>query len=100
MGATFEVAAGQTWTAEADAELLRRWHAGEDIKALREHFMRTRGAIAARLVRLGEAPNRAKLYLINAARGGEEGDEDPSSPQAAQPPGPTAPRSNRAHFAG
>ena len=44
---------GKPWTEAADAELRQRWQAVGDIAALAAHFERTRGAIKARLVKLG-----------------------------------------------
>jgi hypothetical protein len=44
---------GQPWTAESDAELRSLWQRKLTIRAIAEHFGRSRGAITARLARLG-----------------------------------------------
>jgi len=44
---------GQPWTAESDTELRSLWDRKLPIRAIAEHFGRSRGAITARLARLG-----------------------------------------------
>jgi hypothetical protein len=44
---------GQAWTEESDAELRSLWQQKMPIRAIAEHFGRSRGAITARLARLG-----------------------------------------------
>lgn len=46
-------AAGKPWTAEEDARLTSEFQTTKDVVALAERHARTRGAIEARLVRLG-----------------------------------------------
>lgn len=53
---------GQPWTAEQDADLTRLYRdEGVGGTALQEHFQRTRGSIAARLVKLGLLTEKAEL---------------------------------------
>jgi len=53
---------GQPWTAEQDADLARLYRdEGVGGTALQEHFRRTRGSIAARLVKLGLLTDKAEL---------------------------------------
>ncbi|WP_020672026.1 hypothetical protein [Amycolatopsis nigrescens] len=54
---------GQPWTEEMDAELERRWLAGEGVPEVAEHFERTPGAIRSRLPRVGCDPERPGHYL-------------------------------------
>jgi len=50
---------GRPWTAEDDGALLAAWTAGETLPALTARFERTRGALIARLARLGFGPREA-----------------------------------------
>ena len=53
---------GQSWTDEQDMELTSLYQAGgKGGKELAEHFQRTRGSIAARLVKLGLIDERRQL---------------------------------------
>ncbi len=54
------VGAGRSWTLEADAALELAFDAGESIPALADRFERTRGAITARLVKLGRIEDRGQ----------------------------------------
>jgi hypothetical protein len=49
---------GRPWTAPDDEALVVAWTAGETLSALTGRFERTRGAITARIARLGLAPHR------------------------------------------
>ena len=49
-------AAGTPWTPEEDARLKREFESTTDLAGLAERHARTRGAISARLVRLGLLP--------------------------------------------
>lgn len=54
---------GLPWSAEMDAELERRWVAGDGFPALAEHFGRSEGSIRARLPRVGCDPEKGGAYL-------------------------------------
>jgi hypothetical protein len=45
---------GRPWTAEADADLAAAFEGGEAVTSLAERMGRTRGAITARLIKLGK----------------------------------------------
>lgn len=67
---------GRPWTPELDAELERRWIAGEGVAAIAARFERTPGGIRARLPRVGCDPQRPGEYL-------------PEPPSRREPPGAT-----------
>jgi hypothetical protein len=50
--------AGEPWDEHEDGELMERFDTGWNIADLAKHHHRTRGAIRARLVRLGKLDNR------------------------------------------
>ena len=52
---------GKPWTTEMDQQLCDMFDCGSSVKEMCEHFKRSRGGIAARLVRLGKIENRADL---------------------------------------
>ena len=52
---------GKPWTAELDQQLCDMFDCGASVKEMCEQFKRSRGGIAARLVRLGKIENRADL---------------------------------------
>lgn len=52
---------GKPWTSELDQQLCDMFDCGASVKEMCEQFKRSRGAIAARLVRLGKIENRADL---------------------------------------
>jgi hypothetical protein len=54
---------GRPWTPELDAELERRWIAGDPVEEIAVHFERTPGGIRARLPRVGCDPERLGEYL-------------------------------------
>lgn len=65
---------GRPWTADQDAELERRWIAGDGVADIAERFERTPGGIRARLPRVGCDPQRPGEYL-------------PEPPSRRTPPG-------------
>ncbi|MFO7191390.1 hypothetical protein [Thermocrispum agreste] len=54
---------GRPWTAELDAELEKRWIAGEDLRDIAEAFGRTQSAILRRLPLIGCDPYTPGAYL-------------------------------------
>ncbi|WP_370948614.1 helix-turn-helix domain containing protein [Amycolatopsis sp. cg5] len=54
---------GQSWSAGEDAELEKRWLAGESVEAIAHYFERTPGGIRARLPRVGCDPENQGEYL-------------------------------------
>ncbi|WP_158893284.1 helix-turn-helix domain containing protein [Amycolatopsis anabasis] len=66
---------GRPWTSLLDAELERRWLAGESVEDIAKHFERTPGGIRARLPRVGCDPVNPGEYLpvppSKRVRGGE-----------------------------
>ncbi|WAL68019.1 helix-turn-helix domain containing protein [Amycolatopsis cynarae] len=54
---------GRPWTSELDAELERRWLAGETVEEIAAHLERIPGGIRARLPRVGCDPERPGEYL-------------------------------------
>jgi hypothetical protein len=52
--------AGKPWDEREDGELTKRFDAGWNVADLAKHHQRTRGAIQARLVRLGKIKNRGE----------------------------------------
>jgi len=54
--------AGRSWTNEEDKELLATFDSGTPVKVIAAKHGRTKGAIAARLVRLGRVKNRAEIH--------------------------------------
>lgn len=50
--------AGEGWTSSEDDEVSQAFHQGESLSVIARSQQRTRGAIAARLVRLGLVSNR------------------------------------------
>lgn len=56
--------AGKPWTKEDEEILCRMFDAGSSRKEICEHFKRTSGAIAARLVRLGKISEREEFREV------------------------------------
>lgn len=54
---------GRPWTGELDAELEKRWIAGEDVQGIADHFGRTQSAIRRRLPLIGCDPYTPGAYL-------------------------------------
>jgi hypothetical protein len=54
---------GRPWNEEMDAELERRWIAGESVAEIAAYFERTPGGIRARLPRVGCDPEQPACYL-------------------------------------
>jgi hypothetical protein len=54
---------GQPWTDELDAELERRWIAGEGVEEIATRLERTSGGIRRRLPRVGCDPEKPGAYL-------------------------------------
>jgi len=54
---------GRPWSLELDAELERRWIAGDSLEEIAVHFERTPGGIRNRLPRVGCDPDRPGQYL-------------------------------------
>lgn len=54
---------GRPWSPELDAELERRWIAGESVEEIAARLERTPGGIRARLPRVGCDPERPGEYL-------------------------------------
>ncbi|NIH81085.1 helix-turn-helix domain containing protein [Amycolatopsis viridis] len=54
---------GRPWSAELDAELERRWIAGESVADIARELERSPGGIRARLPRVGCDPERRGEYL-------------------------------------
>lgn len=54
--------AGKPWTEEEESELLRGFDAGQSIEQLSAEHGRSKGGIAARLVRLGRIEERSEVY--------------------------------------
>lgn len=54
---------GRPWSEELDAELEKRWLAGESLVAIADDFQRTRNAILRRLPLVGCDPYRPGEYL-------------------------------------
>ena len=52
---------GKPWTPELDQQLCEMFYRGISVKELCSYFKRSKGGIAARLVRLGKIENRADL---------------------------------------
>ncbi len=69
LGPALPAKAGSPWNPSLDQELGSRWQTGESIAQLTRHFGRSNGAIVARVVKLGLAPDRA------SARLGPQGDQ-------------------------
>ena len=53
--------AGKPWSLEEDQRLLGAFDQGIDVDQLAERHLRTRGAIAGRLVRLGRITERSEV---------------------------------------
>lgn len=53
--------AGKPWTSEDDAALCRMFDEGSSVREMSQYFGRSRGGIAARLVRLGKIEERKQL---------------------------------------
>lgn len=53
--------AGKPWTKELDQQLCQMFDHGDSVAAMCSQFKRSKGGIAARLVRLGKISNRAEL---------------------------------------
>ena len=70
---------GKPWSLDLDAELERRWIAGDSVEEIAVHFERTPGGIRARLPRVGCDPERPGQYLPEppSQRRGEGGAGDP-----------------------
>ncbi|MDQ0382171.1 helix-turn-helix domain containing protein [Amycolatopsis thermophila] len=69
---------GRPWTAEMDAELERRWIAGDSVADIARDMERSPGGIRARLPRVGCDPERRGEYL-------------PDPPSMRSPDTPAAP---------
>jgi hypothetical protein len=54
---------GRPWTEELDAELERRWLAGDPVEDIAADFERSPGGIRARLPRVGCDPEQPGAYL-------------------------------------
>ncbi|QFU91463.1 helix-turn-helix domain containing protein [Amycolatopsis sp. YIM 10] len=54
---------GQPWSGTLDADLERRWLAGESVEVIAEAFGRSPGSIRARLPRVGCDPEAPGAYL-------------------------------------
>lgn len=54
---------GKPWTEELDAELEKRWLAGETAKQIADHFGRTQSAVQRRLPLVGCDPYQPGAYL-------------------------------------
>ncbi|NKQ58777.1 helix-turn-helix domain containing protein [Amycolatopsis sp. K13G38] len=54
---------GRPWSAELDAELERRWIAGDSLEEIALHFERSPGGVRVRLPRVGCDPERPGQYL-------------------------------------
>ena len=52
---------GKPWTTEDEEILCRMFDSGSSVKEICDHFARTKGAIAARLVHLGKIKERSEL---------------------------------------
>lgn len=83
--------AGNPWTDQADETLRQRWRAGALLVDLTHEFQRTRGAIEARIVRLGLSESREQVKRDDRRRRaiGTTADESPSAPPATDPDDPT-----------
>ena len=53
--------AGKPWTKELDQQLCQMFDRGDSVTAMCSQFKRSKGGIAARLVRLGRISNRTEL---------------------------------------
>lgn len=69
--------AGKPWTREEDMRLIAAFDARVSIEKLAETHGRSKGGIAARLVRLGKIEERADVYSREPGRPGQ-GAEQPS----------------------
>lgn len=70
--ATLPSNAGEAWCQRDDRELAGLFDAGYSVADIARTFDRTRASIAARLVRLGKAPDRQPVYrakLLAASNG-------------------------------
>ena len=56
--------AGKPWLPEDDAELLKLYKAGVSVTEIAKQYKRTKGAIRARLVRLGMAEHRTDILDV------------------------------------
>lgn len=56
--------AGKPWLPEDDAELLKLYKAGVSVTEIAKQYKRTKGAIRARLVRLGMAEHRSDILDV------------------------------------
>ena len=61
--------AGQPWSPEEDEKLAAMFDRGATIQQLAQSHQRTRGAIAARLERLGKIQDRSQVDVRNETRG-------------------------------
>ena len=59
---------GLRWTEDDDANLLRRWEAGDTVGELMAHFGRNEGGITSRLVRLRVAQSRDDILTEGRRR--------------------------------
>jgi hypothetical protein len=55
--------AGQAWTEEESGLLAKRFDEGMEIGQIAKEHQRTRGSIAARLVKIGKITERAEVYI-------------------------------------
>ena len=60
--ATLPENAGKSWTVDEDNELIKLFENNKDINEISSHHKRTKGSIAARLVRLGAIKERSDVY--------------------------------------
>lgn len=73
--------AGHSWSAEDDLKLADLFDGGETVANLSTIFLRTRGGIASRLVRLGKVPDRQTAFVANTSMRAEpHGKEDEHVP--------------------
>jgi hypothetical protein len=68
--------AGSAWAEEEDRRLLDAFDQGATVNQLAHSHGRSRGGIAARLVRLGRIKERAEIYTRGS--GGDAGSQTPS----------------------
>ena len=57
---------GKKWTEEDDDMLAKHFDSGSDVGVLAKFFDRTKGAISARLVKLGKISYRADAFVLES----------------------------------
>jgi len=57
---------GKKWTEEDDEMLVKHFDSGSDVGVLAKLFDRTKGAISARLVKLGKINYRADAFVLES----------------------------------